>query len=436
MRNLFSSLLIFIFTLSPLSLQAAGIDWDLKRQALGRSDKFRILVDVVLSKSNEWILTGSHMDEIKQAGFNVIVPRRGFENMHRVRRIADMAAEREMFSATWMRGALKCAVLPKDKNDLLDPSGDPYTKKRMVWANGTIQDIYSPNSDELWNWMTELILGHAKVSVDAPNLIGAFLDFEDYFRKTGAIPHGLYDLKLGHHPYGLSYDDEIIEKFGSAQGITIPELKASERADWLEQNGLSQKFKEYQINHWRERCRKLRQAIDEINPKFQFLVYPGQTLFMNEAVYYEWGTEKAPIIIAPHETYARKRGKDKLIVPHDEGLKWNRRILSRRLAYLRHKGYRNYMCVSGIDPICAGGDPEFCAKNASMISEIADGYWVFYEGLSYGDMAIVTRHNEGKPIPGNTSYFQWFKRANRDISERKFQLQYEPRKEKDLWAEN
>jgi hypothetical protein len=427
---------MFLFTLLSFSVQGAEIDWDLKRQALGRDDKFRILVDVVLSKSNEWILTGTHMDEIKDAGFNVIVPRRGYENMRRVKRIADMAAEREMFSATWMRGALKCPELPKDENDKLDSSGEPYTRKRTVWANGTIQDIYSPNSDELWDWMTDLILGHAKVSMEAPNLLGTFLDFEDYFKKTGKVPRRLYGLKYGHHPYGLSYDDEIIEKFASAQGITIPDLKASERAGWLEKNGMAQKFNEFQINHWRERCRKLRQAIDEINPKFQLLVYPGQTLFLNEAAYYEWGTEEAPLIIAPHETYARKRGKDKLIVPHDEGLKWNRRILSRRLAYLRHAGYRNYMCISGIDPICAGGDPEYCAKNASMISEISDGYWVFYEGPSYGDVAIVTRHNEGKPIPGNTSYFRWFKRANHDISKQKFQLQYEPREEKDLWAEN
>jgi len=436
MRYRFFVLITFLFSLISLSIQSAETDWSQRKRALGREDKFRILVDVVLSKSNEWILTGSHMDEIKDAGFNVVVPRRGGENMHRVRRVADMAAERGMFSATWMRGALECPGLPKDEGDTLDWAGEPFTRKRMVWANGTIQDIYSPNSDELWDWMSELILGHAKVSVEAPNLLGTFLDFEDYFKKTGNVPSGLYGLKYGHHPYGISYDDEIIEKFASAQGITIPNLKAPQRAAWLKKNGMAQKFKVFQINYWRQRCRKLRQAVDEVNPKFQFLVYPGQTLFLNEAVYYEWGTDQAPLIIAPHETYARKRGKDKAIVPHDAALKWNRRILSQRLAYLRHEGYRNYLCVSGIDPICAGGDPEFCAKNAAMISELADGYWVFYEGPSYGDVAIVTRHNEGKPIPGNTSYFRWFKRANRDIFDRKFNLQYEPREDKDLWAEN
>ena len=55
----------------------AHVDWQQARKALGHQDKFRVLVDKVLSKSTDWVMTEKHMDEIHEAGFNVIVPRVG-----------------------------------------------------------------------------------------------------------------------------------------------------------------------------------------------------------------------------------------------------------------------------------------------------------------------------------------------------------------------
>ena len=45
------------------------------REALGRTDKYRILVDKVMSGANKWVFTADHMKEAKAAGFNVICRR-------------------------------------------------------------------------------------------------------------------------------------------------------------------------------------------------------------------------------------------------------------------------------------------------------------------------------------------------------------------------
>ena len=73
------------------SAYAAGqedqVDWEKRRASLGHQDKLRVLVDKVLSSSNNWIMTEQHMDEICAAGFNVIIPREGGSDLGRVRRV-------------------------------------------------------------------------------------------------------------------------------------------------------------------------------------------------------------------------------------------------------------------------------------------------------------------------------------------------------------
>ena len=82
------------------------------------------------------------------------------------------------------------------------------------------------------------------------------------------------------------------------------------------------------------------------------------------------------------------------------------------MEYMR-KSNVPYMYISGIDPemggydpevipALKGTDPEFCGRNAVMISEMSAGYWVFYEGPTYGK-------------PDHKAYMQWFTRANRAI---------------------
>ncbi|MCE5238106.1 hypothetical protein LLH23_06400 [bacterium] len=347
-------------------LSTAGLAAD--RQALGRTEKLRILVDKVLMASNKWVMTEEHVREIADAGFNVVSPRLGNEDMAEVRRIATAAGKCGIFHMTWMRGVMTAK-----------------SKVKMVWADGTEQVIASPNSDELWDWMTDQITNYAKISVECPALIGVFLDYENYWPDSRG---NLYD---------LSFDDKIMNEFAQAKGLTLPQLAFKDRNPWLREHKLLDAFRAFQINAWRERCRKLRQAVDAINPSFQFCIYPAPgTLLMTEAAFLEWTTPAAPAIWADPSIYGRPAG----LVPHEEALESNRQMLLDNMKVARSK-HVPFMYAGGLDPVVRGADPEFCGRNAAMSAAATDGYWVFYEGPTY-----ETTHPE---------YFRWFGRANRAI---------------------
>jgi hypothetical protein len=68
--------------------------------------------------------------------------------------------------------------------------------------------------------------------------------------------------------------------------------------------------------------------------------------------------------------------------------------------------------------VVRGADPEFSGKNAVMISDVTDGYWIFYEGPTY------TRQD-------HADYWKWFTWANKAINEGRLDAQHEPRETKD-----
>ena len=343
-----------------------------------------MLVDKVLSRSSDWVLSDKHMDEIRDAAFNVIVPRAGGEDMARVARVAGMARERGMFYMAWMRGSLAAE-----------------TETKVAYHTGGEESIYSPNADELWEWMTRLLLGHAKLSVENPAIIGTFLDFENYADGPRLA-----------HCYSLSYDDKIVTEFAESKGLKLPVLKLARRHAWLEENGHLAAFREFQLESWRRRCRKVREQIDAVNPRFQLVVYPMGTLLLNEAIYAEWATERASLILADHCTYGRP-GHDVL---HGKALEINGGRLERGMAHARETGAA-MLYMGGFDPICTGADPEFLGKSAAMVAEMSNGYWVFYEGPDY--------HSD------HADYFKWFARANRAIMAGRFGLWREPRETPD-----
>jgi hypothetical protein len=253
--------------------------------------------------------------------------------------------------------------------------------------------------------MTDHIVAYAQVSTEIPSLIGVFLDFENYARNNQG------------NAYSLSYDEKILHDFAVANGLDLPDLKPVERFEWLQAQRLHDKFEAFQIKSWRERCRKLRQQVDELNPRFQFCVYPAPgTPFIKEAVWREWATEEAPLILADSYTYGR-RG---LFIPHKEALEANRKALKERMKSVRDSKIPfNY--IGGIDPKVLGADPEFSGKNGLMISDIADGYWIFYEGPTYGK-------------PDHEAYWEWFSWANEAISKGYFAAQYEKRETPYEWG--
>ncbi|MBN2309825.1 MAG: hypothetical protein JXR94_12685 [Candidatus Hydrogenedentes bacterium] len=378
MTRRFLHLMVFAAAVAAVAAPALGQS---PREELGRADKYRILVDKVLMASTDWHMTEDQVREIAKAGFNVVVPRQGGTEPDRVRRVAELAAKHDMYYMAWMRGSLTATE-----------------GTRLVWDTGNTQDLYSPNADELWDWMTGIILEQARLSVEIPAILGAFLDFENYAKnKEGDC-------------YPLSYDEKILGEFAAAKGIQIPELAPADRHPWLRDNGHDGAFRDFQIASWRQRCRNLREQVDAINPKFQFIVYPAPgTLFIRDAVYQEWATEAAPLVLATPQTY----GRAWTVLTHREALDANRGKLREGMEEVRPFAIP-VQYVGGIDPVVPGADPEFSGKNAVMISDVCDGYWVFYEGPEYGRA-------------DHRAYWRWFTRANREIAEGRFVMQYEPR---------
>ena len=400
---------ILILLLSSTTFSAADTDEPqpeymkalmARRKNLGRTEKFRIMVDKVLTHPGPGEPAWREMsDEIVQAyaqeGFNVIVPRVGGDNPARVRAMAHRAAKHGVFTLAWLAGTLH-----------LYEKGERWDKQRMIWKSGGRQDVYSPNMDRFWDRLAQQVLRCAEISVEEPAIIGVFLDHENYW-ETDPPSAEPKEKTL----FGLSYDAKILGEFAAARKIELPDLQPAERYPWLVEHGLHDAFSEFQINSWRARCRKLRQQVDAINPAFQFVCYPTpmESLYLREAACQEWGTEKAPYIVADWKTYGRPQPR---VLPQDQGLAVLRgRLTSKMQAMSAHKVPHQY--ISGIDPMLGGytpgsipaltnTDPEFCGRNAVMISQTCNGYWVFYEGPRRGR-------------PDHAAYLKWFGRANRAI---------------------
>ncbi len=360
---------------------------------LGRKVKMRILVDKVMQPTRGWKTEEWMVKEAAEAGFNVFSPRRGYEDLQAVAQVTEWCRQHGLYHQPWMRG-------------VQDVPKDPALSegKRVVWANGVEQAIWSPNSDELWAWMASHIVPYAQLSARDDTLMGVFLDYENYWPG-----------KMGNL-YELSYDDVILGKFAASKGVALPKLGLKERQPWLDQQGLHDEFRTFQIAWWRQKCRELRQAVDRHNPRFMFNIYPAPgTMFMLEACYPEWATKAAPLILADPWTYGRP-GRH---TSHDMAIKGNQQILERGLREAREKGI-NRIYLGGIDPVVTGADPEFCGKNAVLLSGLSDGYWVFYEGPVY---------NQDHP-----AYFKWFTWANRRIEAADFAAARQPRETEDPWG--
>jgi hypothetical protein len=180
---------------------------------------------------------------------------------------------------------------------------------------------------------------------------------------------------------------------------------------------LHDEFAEFQIGRWRERCRALRQAVDRVQPEFQFCIYPAPgTPFMMQAAFPEWTTDRAPLIFADASTY----GRSSRFLPEREALERNRdKLLARKQAPQQTE--LPFIYTGGIDPVVTGADPEFSGKNAVIISQATDGYWIFYEGPTY------TKQD-------HADYWKWFTWANKAIIAGKLQAWRQPRESPENWS--
>lgn len=377
--------LVFLVVACGLPLPSMGADeesWEFRRQRLGAEEPYRILVDKVLMKSAGWKMQPAHVAEIRDAGFNVVVPRIGADDDDRVRRVARMTAEHGLFYMPWIRGTRA--------------SSGPVSQRATDWR-GRCGGLASPNSDALWSYWRDRILFYARLSREQPSLLGVFLDFENYDEvKVG-----------GGMCYTLSYDEEILRRFAVSRGLTLPDPIPEDRAAWLEEAGKTDDFREFQIGSWRDRCRELRAEVDAVNPRFQFVVYPAaHSPFIKEAVWREWHTAQAPLAMAEVETYWRTE------VKLEGALRSNLAIMRKRRSEL-DKVDPTIRYMAGLDPVVSGASPEFEGKSAVMGTEVSNGYWVFYEGPTYGE-------------EDHRDYFAWFKRANDCIARKDYALWRQP----------
>ncbi|MBD3177437.1 MAG: hypothetical protein GF320_19890, partial [Armatimonadia bacterium] len=339
---------------------------------LGRDHKLRILVDKVMQPEADWVTEEWMVAETAEMGFNVFSPRLGHDDLDAVEQVTRWCEDNGLYHMPWMRGSLTA------------PGGPEADGRRMVWDSGEESPLWSPCSDEFWEWTTRYVVAYAEMSALRPGLIGVFLDYENY---AAGGPGMLYE---------LSYDAGILARFAEDQGVDIPDLPPRERRGWLEAEGLHDSFQAFQHDHWRQRCIELRRRVDAHNPAFMFCIYPAPgSPFMIEGCY-EWATDAAPLILADAVTY----GRPGRFAPQDESLETNRTRLIERREVAEAAGI-HYLYAGGIDPVVQGADPEFCGKNAVAISDVTDGYWVFYEGPTYDGT-----HPE---------YRRWFTWANRAI---------------------
>ncbi|MCF6285276.1 MAG: hypothetical protein L3K26_08805 [Candidatus Hydrogenedentes bacterium] len=368
--------------------QDAETSTELRREDLGRTVKFTCVVDKVMQAHKGWVVEEWMIREAAEAGFNIYSPRIGYDNLDAVKQVTAWCDEYGIFHLPWMRGTLAAS--------LDDPKAEG---KRVVWASGSEQPLWSPNSDELWEWMARYIVAYAKMSAENEHLLGVFLDYENY--APG---------QRGGNLYSLSYDQDIMNRFAASEGIDLPDLAPKDRAPWLREQQFHDPFEAFQVAEWHRRCRTLREAVDNYDPAFQFWLYPVPgTPFLQEAAYRELGTKQSPIVIADQTTY----GRPSEFTPEPLSIAANREKLKKYLEIPRAMNIP-FLYAGGIDPVVHGADPEFCGKNAVAISDLTDGYWIFYEGPKYEDT--------------HKDYWKWFTWANTAIAEGRFDAQYAPRK--------
>lgn len=356
------------------------------RSELGTRVKLRVLVDKVMQPQEKWVTKEWMVKATAEAGFNVLSPRIGFDRPDEVTQVADWCRTHGIYYMPWMRGSLDA------------PKGREAEGKRYVQARGVEQRLWSPNSDEFWAWTHKYILEYARLGTTHRSLMGVFLDYENYAPGRA------------ENCYGLSYDESILKRFAESKGISLPALDFAKRKSWLDEKGLHEAFSQFQVQHWRSRCRALRQAVDRIDPTFQFCIYPAPgTPFMVQGIYPEWATKQAPLILADPWTY----GRPTRLGTQATSLEANRAKLVKGMEIPKAAGIP-FVYIGGIDPVVRGADPEFSGKNAVILSETTNGYWIFYEGPTYTK-------------PDHAEYWKWFTWANRQIERGNLGAWREPR---------
>jgi hypothetical protein len=350
----------------------------------GSKEKVSIFINIVMSVANAYKHEAWMVDVAKNAGFNTYIAPR-IQSTLTIEDIADWCDARDMKTFQWQRGTSAVSL-----------TDSTYDGKRYFPGTGE-EAILSPNSDELWTYLTGIASTCATSSLTHPVIKGLFFDFENYNYPDNA----------GYHQaYLLSYDDVIIGKYETARNITVSATPPL-RKQWLIDNNYHDDFETFQLDHWRERVSQLREDIDAINPQFQFYVYPFGNFDTNNRPPFLYGenapisklsTAQSPIALAHYQSYFAPYS-----IIHDADLQmpYIRNMINDSISYAEEFG-TPYMMSAGFDPICLDFY-EFLARAPIAGAELGEGYWVFYEGLDY-------------PSEEHTDCMDWFTWSNAKIA--------------------
>jgi hypothetical protein len=230
-----------------------------------------------------------------------------------------------------------------------------------------------PFSEAGWAEVTAMIVDQARLSLKCPNLKGAALDFEIYDENR---TDGFCE----------SYDDAAFVAFHREMGKPVPSPlpPAAERRAYLDKQQILALYIESQARRVGEQARKLRKAIDAINPDFQIGVY-GWGAF-KESVMRGVAAERAPVLDLDATLYGRTiwsnafEGRYDANEPDRTALKWSLVTASEMSRKARQRDYPAVL-LAGHYPQSPGPKDgsqfKFTVRQSFNSAAYADGYWIW-----------------------------------------------------------
>jgi len=314
-----------------------------------QDEKIRLMLakPQVMPRQENFYDSNEGYRQISRAGFNVMIP---YINLKDQLFITGKAESHDLMSIA----RTKAPAYPQDGFH------EPY----FVWPTGIKTQLMCPFSEDFWQEaMTPQALHLAQVSTSVA-MVGMEFDFEIYV---------LDGQDKFAHIYCHCYCDACWDAMGN-DDPTVAELNAADRHPWLRRHHRLGAYKVLQDNRLRQHARRLRQAVDEINPDLQFMLLPWRGGDFLQILAEQWGTPQTPVILSVETTYGRGRTP----LNTSAALANNRNQCINGLREAKRRGFQS-LFVPGVMPGYQKADPAFCRANAEILSRTSDGYWVFFQ---------------------------------------------------------
>ncbi|WP_432798744.1 hypothetical protein [Poriferisphaera sp. WC338] len=392
----------FVIILFSLWISESIFDITAYAQVTGttdNNDKHLVLFDKILHPFTNSFITERAIRSAAEAKFNTycLVTHESIKGDTRLQLIKQTALFCEKYN-------LSC--LPAERLSFRANTLDRRNGKWITWKNGTAEPILSPNTNDFWEHLERKILPIVSLSTTNKSIIGVFVDFENYFFKNK---------KPGNY-YPVSYDPYSLRAFQKEKQLPIEEIPYGKTSSWLIENDFDNAFISWQKRLWVQKSVVFRKKIDRINPKFRFFIYPGRTPFLTEAVYNNWGTEQAPIVLA----YAGVQSRKTKYMTWPESIEYS----IKNLREAEDKARLHNMCgqfISGLYTSNQSWSEEGLSRIAQVIANQTDGYWFFYQRFKNSPYQHKTLWNA-------------FTKANQEIHAGNTAYRDAPFKNLDRWA--